>query len=216
MSLGSDINGSLRVPASLCGVFSLKPSYGRLSHAGSFSFVDSLDRLGPMARSVTDLAMAYDAMQGPVPDDQGCADRPADHARPGPERGVAGLRFAGAGGLAKRSGGASGRPRGSCRRPGARRGGGAGNWATSLSAGPRPGAPPPVSSPIPKAPPSISRGCTTARRSSTPTRTTVSLRSPTSRNALRDDGHSTAFVSSMSPGGQAEPGRDRPPRTHRD
>lgn len=98
MSLGSNTNGSLRVPASLCDVFSLKPSYGRLSHAGSFSFVASLDRLGPLARSVTDLALVYDAMQGAVPDDQGCADRPADPARRGHEHGVAGLRFAGAGG----------------------------------------------------------------------------------------------------------------------
>ncbi|MBN8189629.1 hypothetical protein JF540_23355 [Salipiger thiooxidans] len=45
-------------------MFSLKSSYGRLSRAGSFSFVDSLDHLGPLARSVTDLALVYDAMQG--------------------------------------------------------------------------------------------------------------------------------------------------------
>ncbi|WP_118135154.1 AtzE family amidohydrolase [Oceanicella sp. SM1341] len=94
VSLGSDTNGSLRVPAALCGVFSLKPSYGRLTRAGTFSFVDSLDHLGPFARSVTDLALAYDAMQGPDPDDHGCAGRPLEPALPGLGRGAEGLRFA--------------------------------------------------------------------------------------------------------------------------
>ena len=65
VSLGSDTNGSLRVPASLCGIFSLKPTFGRLSRAGTFPFVDSLDHLGPMARSATDLALAYDVLRDP-------------------------------------------------------------------------------------------------------------------------------------------------------
>ena len=64
LSLGSDTNGSIRVPSSLCGLFGLKPTYGRLSRAHSFPFVASLDHLGPFARSVKDLALAYDAMQG--------------------------------------------------------------------------------------------------------------------------------------------------------
>lgn len=67
ISLGSDTNGSLRVPASLCGIFSLKPTFGRLSRAGTFPFVDSLDHLGPLARSATDLALAYDALRDPDP-----------------------------------------------------------------------------------------------------------------------------------------------------
>lgn len=64
LSLGSDTNGSIRVPASLCGLFGLKPTYGRLSRAGSFPFVASLDHLGPFARSTRDLALAYDVLQG--------------------------------------------------------------------------------------------------------------------------------------------------------
>lgn len=64
LSLGSDTNGSIRVPASFCGLFGLKPTYGRLSRAHSFPFVSSLDHLGPFARSTRDLALAYDALQG--------------------------------------------------------------------------------------------------------------------------------------------------------
>ncbi|WP_211596386.1 AtzE family amidohydrolase [Paracoccus aestuariivivens] len=92
ISLGSDTNGSLRVPASLCGVFSLKPTYGRLSRAGTFPFVDSLDHLGPMARSTQDLALAYDAMQGPDPADHACADLPPRASDP--MAGIRGLKIA--------------------------------------------------------------------------------------------------------------------------
>ena len=72
IALGSDTNGSIRVPSSFCGTFGLKPTYGRLSRARSFPFVASFDHLGPFARSVTDLALAYDAMQGPDADDAAC------------------------------------------------------------------------------------------------------------------------------------------------
>lgn len=75
ISLGSDTNGSIRVPASLCGVFSLKPSFGRLPRTGAFPFVDSLDHLGPFARTARDLALAYDAIQGQDPGDPGCVAR---------------------------------------------------------------------------------------------------------------------------------------------
>ena len=78
IALGSDTNGSIRVPSSFCGIFGLKPTYGRLSRARSFPFVMSLDHLGPFARSVEDLALAYDAMQGPDPDDAACTTRPAE------------------------------------------------------------------------------------------------------------------------------------------
>ena len=56
LALGSDTNGSIRVPSSLCGVFGLKPTFGRLSRTGSFPFVASLDHLGPFAASLADLA----------------------------------------------------------------------------------------------------------------------------------------------------------------
>ena len=78
LALGSDTNGSIRVPSSFCGIFGLKPTYGRLSRARSFPFVASFDHLGPFARSVGDLALAYDAMQGPDPDDAACTTRPAE------------------------------------------------------------------------------------------------------------------------------------------
>ena len=81
LSLGSDTNGSIRIPASLCGVFGLKPTLGRLSRQGAFPFVESLDHIGPFARSVEDLALAYDLMQGPDPLDPLCR-RPAEPAAP--------------------------------------------------------------------------------------------------------------------------------------
>jgi 1-carboxybiuret hydrolase len=98
LALGSDTNGSIRVPSSFCGVFGLKPTYGRLSRAGSFPFVSSLDHLGPMARCTRDLALAYDAMQGPDRCDPACADRPAEPVTAVLGQGAAGLRVVKAGG----------------------------------------------------------------------------------------------------------------------
>ncbi len=63
-ALGSDTNGSVRVPASLCGLFGLKPTYGRLSRRGVFPFVGSLDHVGLLARTTADLGRIYDVMQG--------------------------------------------------------------------------------------------------------------------------------------------------------
>jgi 1-carboxybiuret hydrolase len=98
LALASDTNGSIRVPASLCGLFGLKPTYGRLTRARSFPFVASLDHLGPLARSTQDLALAYDAMQGPDPEDPACADRAAEPVAPLLGRGIEGLTIAVAGG----------------------------------------------------------------------------------------------------------------------
>ncbi|MFT4253333.1 MAG: AtzE family amidohydrolase, partial [Caulobacter sp.] len=77
LALGSDTNGSIRIPAGLCGVYGLKPTLGRLSRAGSFPFVHSLDHVGPFARAAADLALAYDALQGEDPLDD-LAPPPAD------------------------------------------------------------------------------------------------------------------------------------------
>ena len=98
IALGSDTNGSIRVPASFCGLFGLKPTYGRLSRARSFPFVYSLDHLGPFARHVKDLALAYDAMQGPDADDAACTTRAPELATPLLTEDIAGLRIALAGG----------------------------------------------------------------------------------------------------------------------
>ncbi len=94
IALGSDTNGSIRVPSSFCGIFGLKPTYGRLSRAGSFPFVSSLDHLGPFARNTTDLALAYDAMTGPDPRDPVWTDRVDTPVGPTLATGIAGLRIA--------------------------------------------------------------------------------------------------------------------------
>jgi aspartyl-tRNA(Asn)/glutamyl-tRNA(Gln) amidotransferase subunit A len=80
ITLGSDTSGSIRVPASLCGVFGLKPTYGRLPRTGTYPFVNSLDHVGPFANSVHGLALAYDVMQGPDPADPACAQRAIEQA----------------------------------------------------------------------------------------------------------------------------------------
>lgn len=76
LTLGSDTNGSIRVPAALCGVFGFKPTYGRLSRAGVALFSSSLDHVGPFARSVRDIAIAFDVLQGEDERDPVCTKRP--------------------------------------------------------------------------------------------------------------------------------------------
>ncbi len=94
ISLGSDTNGSIRVPASLCGVFGLKPTYGRLSRSGVFLFSSSLDQIGPFGRSLRDIATVYDILQGPDPTDPICTSRPAEPCLPQINQGIDGLRIA--------------------------------------------------------------------------------------------------------------------------
>ena len=98
IALGSDTNGSIRVPAAFCGLFGLKPTFGRLSRAGSFPFVASFDHLGPLARSVADLASSYDAMQGRDADDPWSAGRVPEPVSGQVDTGISGLRIAVAGG----------------------------------------------------------------------------------------------------------------------
>ena len=98
LTLGSDTNGSIRVPAAFCGIFGLKPTYGRLSRAGAYPFAASLDHVGNFARSVADLAACYDAMQGPDERDPVCRQAPAEPVSPQLALGTGDLRVAVAGG----------------------------------------------------------------------------------------------------------------------
>ncbi|MFJ5455331.1 AtzE family amidohydrolase [Pectobacterium jejuense] len=93
-SLGSDTNGSIRVPSSLCGIFGLKPTFGRLSRHGSHPFVASLDHIGPLARSADDLALVFDALQGRDEHDRFQAKRETQHTAAQLEAGSDGLRYA--------------------------------------------------------------------------------------------------------------------------
>ncbi|MDY7003983.1 MAG: AtzE family amidohydrolase [Cyanobacteriota bacterium] len=94
ITLGSDTNGSIRVPASLCGVFGFKPTYGRLSLAGVFLFASSLDHVGPFARSVRDIATVYDVLQGPDIRDPVCTHRSPEACLPQLKHNIEGLRIA--------------------------------------------------------------------------------------------------------------------------
>jgi AtzE family amidohydrolase len=93
LALGSDTNGSIRVPSSLCGVWGLKPTFGRLSRRGSYPFVHSIDHLGPFADSVEGLALSYDALQYPDALDPGCHALAVEAVMPGLGQGVQGLRI---------------------------------------------------------------------------------------------------------------------------
>lgn len=94
LSLGSDTNGSIRVPSAFCGIFGLKPTYGRLPRTRTYPFVGSLDHLGPFARSVRDLALTFDVLQGHDPEDPVCTARPPEPCLPELDKGIEGLRIA--------------------------------------------------------------------------------------------------------------------------
>ncbi len=94
LTLGSDTNGSIRVPAALCGIFGLKPTYGRLSRSGCALFASSFDHIGLFGRSVRDIALSFDLMQGADPHDPVCTSRPPEPCLPQLSLGIEGLRIA--------------------------------------------------------------------------------------------------------------------------
>ncbi len=93
VALGTDTGGSIRHPASACGVVGLKPTYGLVSRRGVFPLAFTCDHVGPMARSVADAALLLDCIAGHDPGDPGSAATPRTHYAAPLERGVRGLRI---------------------------------------------------------------------------------------------------------------------------
>lgn len=93
-SLGTDTNGSIRVPAAFCGVFGFKPTYGRLSRAGTCLLSASLDCIGPFARSLRDIATVFDLLQGSDPHDPIMTEHPPHFCSPEINSGIDDVRIA--------------------------------------------------------------------------------------------------------------------------
>ena len=93
LALGSDTGGSIRQPASYCGLVGLKPTYGSVSRYGLIAFASSLDQIGPFARTVEDCAMLYSAICGEDKRDATCAVREYPDFTKEMGKGVKGLRI---------------------------------------------------------------------------------------------------------------------------
>jgi aspartyl-tRNA(Asn)/glutamyl-tRNA(Gln) amidotransferase subunit A len=91
-SLGTDTGGSIRLPASFCGVVGVKPTYGRVSRYGVVAFASSLDQVGPLARTVEDAALLLGRIAGHDPRDMTSSTRPVDDYLAVLEDGARGLR----------------------------------------------------------------------------------------------------------------------------
>jgi len=92
-ALGTDTGGSIRIPATLCGLVGLKPTYGRVSRAGVIPLAWSLDHVGPMTRTVTDAALLLQVLAGRDPADPSTADVPVPDYRRAMQEEVRGLRL---------------------------------------------------------------------------------------------------------------------------
>ena len=92
-SLGTDTGGSIRQPAAFCGVVGVLPTYGRVSRYGLIAFASSLDRVGPLTRTVADAALVLEVLAGPDPLDATAADRPVPSYTTELAKPVAGLRI---------------------------------------------------------------------------------------------------------------------------
>ena len=92
-ALGSDTGGSIRIPASLCGVVGLMGTYGRVSRAGVLPLSWTLDHVGPLAKTVEDAALVLNAIAGHDPADPGSAERPVDDATAKLGEEIAGLKI---------------------------------------------------------------------------------------------------------------------------
>ncbi|WFN34650.1 Asp-tRNA(Asn)/Glu-tRNA(Gln) amidotransferase subunit GatA [Methanogenium sp. S4BF] len=91
MALGSDTGGSIRCPAAFCGIVGLKPTFGRVSRYGLIAYSNSLEQIGPLGRTVTDVNILMSAIAGPDPRDSTAYDRPYAHTLSGD---IAGMKIA--------------------------------------------------------------------------------------------------------------------------